>query len=151
MLASWIKYTRWVQKTNLLTTTLTITFALSHVDPMITLNNGKGGSLRHRTVWTLPGRWRPGWSCPAMQHWWFDFGHGHSWLKEKVRKQSSLWTKCLFQTKEHCLNIFCITCKDFNLMMQCLSGASTDQRMMLVSRPPEATYTELGAQATQFT
>ena len=36
-------------------------------------------------------------------------------------------------------------------MMQCLSGASTDQRMMLVSNPPEATYTELGAQATQFT
>merc|ERR550519_263523 len=35
--------------------------------------------------------------------------------------------------------------------MQCLSGASTDQRMMLVSRPPEATYRELGAQATQFT
>ena len=36
-------------------------------------------------------------------------------------------------------------------MMQCLSGASTDQRMMLVSRPPEATYRELGAQATQLT
>ena len=37
------------------------------------------------------------------------------------------------------------------LTTQCLSGLSTDQRMIAVSRPPDATYRLLGAQATQFT
>ena len=37
------------------------------------------------------------------------------------------------------------------LMIQCLSGSSMDQIIIAQSRPPLATYIELGAQATQFT